>query len=455
MGGSLSGGNPEATVKGAAVDSRTVRPGELFFALKGRVDGADYAPEAELRGAVAAVADRPLPVPTVVVEDPMRALGDLARWSLSREGAPEVVGITGSVGKTTTKDALAEILRSQGRRVWATTGNYNNEIGLPLTVLAAPPSTEALVLEMGATHVGDVAHLCRIAPPRIGILTAVAAVHLDSFGSLENVAVGKGELARALPENGSFVHPLDAPEASIGPGLDLDRISFAVHPAPADLTAEGVSSVQQGLTFELKVAKEVAGGAERRVKVEAPVFGTHLVEPLLAACGGALAFGVEPEGCARGLRRLRRTGLRGEVLRLRDDVVVYDDSYNASPTAVAAVLRYGAGQAKGEARRFVAVLGGMFELGAGAREYHREAGELAAEVGVEALACVGDEARWYAEGYRRAGEPGEVLLYADAGEAAEGLERELRPGDYVVVKGSRGVGLDRLTRRLKERLALV
>jgi UDP-N-acetylmuramoyl-tripeptide--D-alanyl-D-alanine ligase len=186
------------------------------------------------------------------------------------------------------------------------------------------------------------------------------------------------------------------------------------------------------------------------VEVKTPVFGTHLVEPLLAALGGALALGLTPEECARGLARLRRTGLRGEVYRLRDDIAVYDDSYNASPAAVAAVLRYGAEGARRQNRRLVAVLGGMFELGAGAREYHREAGQLASEVGVDLLVCVGDEARWYAEAF-----PGETIFYEGAGEAAEGLENELRGGDYVVVKGSRGVGLDRLTRKLKERLALV
>jgi len=433
-----------------------VKPGELFFALKGRVDGADYAPEAHLRGAVAAVANRPLSVPTVVVGDPLRALAELARWSLSRNDAPEVVGITGSVGKTTTKDALAEILRSQGLRVSATSGNLNNEIGLPLTVLAAPPNTEVLVLEMGATHGGDVAHLCSIAPPSVGILTAVAPAHLDSFGSLEALAAAKGELALALPDGGRFVHPTGVPQASIGPDKPLARISFSPGDDPADLSAGDVTEAAEGLNFKLRITGSLAyQWGEREVEVATPVFGTHLVAPLLAACGGALALGVDPEGCARGLRRLRRTGLRGELLHLRDDVVLYDDSYNASPAAVAAVLRYGAAQAKGEARRFVAVLGGMFELGAAAREYHREAGALAAEVGVDLLACVGDEARWYAEGYQRAGEPGEVSTYADAEKAAEGLERELRPGDYVVVKGSRGVGLDRLTRRLKERLALV
>jgi UDP-N-acetylmuramoyl-tripeptide--D-alanyl-D-alanine ligase len=461
MGGELApnGGDGTTLVTGASVDSREIRRGDVFFALRGRVDGAEFAPEAALRGAVAAVADRPLSVPTVVVDDPLAALGELARWSLTRDDAPTppptVVGITGSVGKTTTKDALAGILRSEGRKVHATAGNFNNEIGLPLTVLAAPENTEVLVLEMGATHSGDITHLARIAPPRVGILTAVSPVHLDSFGSLEALAAAKGELALALPENGAFVHPWDAPKTAIGPGRSLQRLSFSTGNAPADLSVEGAADVEGGLYFKLKVSDgALADVDETVVEVKTPVFGTHLVASLLAACGGALALEVEPEGCAKGLKRLRRTGLRGEVIRLRDDIVVYDDSYNASPAAVAAVLRYGAGQAAGEGRRFVAVLGGMFELGSGAREYHREAGALASEAGVDVLACVGDEARWYAEGFKNAAGPGEVLVYPDA-EAAGGVEEELRAGDFVVVKGSRGVGLDRLTRRLRERLALV
>ena len=172
MGGTLAGVTEElaaAPVSGATTDSRSAREGQLFFALRGRVDGAEFAAEALLRGAVAAVASRPLRIPTVVVDDPLAALGELARWSLLRhEDAPKVVGITGTVGKTTTKDALAAILRTGGYRVCATEGNLNNEIGLPLTVLAAPLGTEVLVLEMGATHAGDITHLCRIAPPRWG-----------------------------------------------------------------------------------------------------------------------------------------------------------------------------------------------------------------------------------------------------------------------------------------------
>lgn len=378
------------------------------------------------------VCEKPLSVPTVVVEDVQAALGELARWSLTLEGAPTVVGITGSVGKTTVKDALAAILRSTGRRVGATEGNFNNEIGLPLMVLAADEKAEVLVLEMGATHPGDIAHLSRIAPPGVGVLTAVSPVHLDSFGSLEALAATKGELAMSLPEGTAsvLVCPVDAPEAAVGPGREIGRrITFGRTPE-ADLYASAVSEQDSGLSFTLHIKDE-----GREIEVKAPVFGTHLVEPLLAAIGGGLAFGMEAEECAHGLRRLRRTGLRGEVYRLREDIIVYDDSYNASPAAVAAVLRYGAEGARRENRRLVAVLGGMFELGPAAREYHREAGRLAAEVGVDLLMCVGDEARWYAEAF-----PGESLHYENAEAAAEGIESVLQEGDYVVVKGSRGSG---------------
>ena len=442
----VPGGRGGKPVRGAASDSRKVREGDLFFALRGRTDGADFAAEAHLRGAVATVADRELDVPTLVVEDPLEAMQRLARWTLLREDAPSptVVGITGTVGKTTTKDALATVLRHAGRRVSATVGNFNNEIGLPLTVLAADPRTEILVLEMGATHAGDIEHLCGIAPPSVGVLTAISPVHLDSFGTLEALAAAKGELALALPEDGAFVSPVGAPDAATGAGRELKRrIVFGRSGGGADLWPSEVEEREEGLRFRVHFAAHSA-------EVRSPVFGTHLVEPLLAALGGALALGLDLETAARGLSRLRRTGLRGEVYRLREDIVVYDDSYNASPAAVAAVLRYGAEQAARQGRRLVAALGGMFELGAGARAYHREVGELAAEVGVDLLVCVGDEARWYAEGFR-----GKTLFYEDAEGAADALRRELQGGDYLVVKGSRGVGLDALTRKLRESLALV
>jgi UDP-N-acetylmuramoyl-tripeptide--D-alanyl-D-alanine ligase len=440
----LTAGDEGALVRGVAVDSRVVREGDLFFALRGRTDGAGFAPEAYLRGAVAAVATRPLEIPTLVVRDTLEAMQHLARWTLLRVGAaaPLVVGITGSVGKTTTKDALATVLRYVGKKVSSTAGNFNNEIGLPLTVLAAEPHTEVLVLEMGATHAGDIKHLCGIAPPKIGILSAISPVHLDSFGSLEALVAAKGELALALPEDGTLVSPAGVPEEAIGPGRKLERrITFGRK--GADLWASGIEERDEGLRFVVHLG-------DRSAEFHSPVFGTHLVEPLLAALGGALALGLDLEEYAKGISRLRRTGLRGEVYRLRDDIVVYDDSYNASPAAVAAVLRYGSEQADRQGRRLVAVLGGMFELGATAQAYHQEAGKLAEEVGVDLLVCVGDEARWYAEAFS-----GKTLFYENAKTAADDLEQGLRSGDYVIVKGSRGVKLDVLARRLKESLALV
>jgi UDP-N-acetylmuramoyl-tripeptide--D-alanyl-D-alanine ligase len=445
MGADLHAARVDLLVSGAATDSRKVREGDLFFALRGRTDGADFAPEAHLRGAVATVATRPLDVPTLVVEEPLPALQRLARWSLVREDAPSptVVGITGTVGKTTTKDALATILRHAGKRVSATVGNFNNEIGLPLTILSSDPRTAFLVLEMGATHPGDIRFLCTIAPPEVGVLTAISPVHLDSFGTLEDLVAAKGELAVSLPDSGTLVAPAGAPEAATGSGRRLERrITFA-RSADADLVASGIEGREEGLRF-------VANFAGESAEVRSPVFGTHLVEPLLASLGGALALGLGLEQAAQGLSRLRRTGLRGDLYRLREDITVYDDSYNASPAAVAAVLEYAADQASKQGRRLVAALGGMFELGACARAYHREAGELAQRVGVDLLVCVGDEARWYAETF-----PGKTLFYPDAASAAEALREELRAGDYLIVKGSRGVGLDTLTRTLRESLALV
>jgi UDP-N-acetylmuramoyl-tripeptide--D-alanyl-D-alanine ligase len=296
---------------------------------------------------------------------------------------------------------------------------------------------------MGATHAGDIKHLCAIARPDIGVLTAISPVHLDSFGSLEGLAATKGELALSLPESGTLVAPAGAPETATGSGRKLDRrITFA-RAGEADLVASGIEGRDEGLRFVASIAGE-------SVEVRSPVFGTHLVEPLLAALGGALALGLGLEHAARGLSLLRRTGLRGDIYRLREDITVYDDSYNASPAAVAAVLRYGADQARRQRRRLVVVLGGMFELGACARAYHREAGELAARVGVDLLVCVGDEARWYAETF-----PGRALFYSNAESAADALQGELRARDYMIVKGSRGVGLDTLTRALRESLALV
>ena len=413
----LTAGDERTFVRGAAADSRVVREGDLFFALRGRTDGAEFAPEAYLRGAVAAVASRPLEVPTLVVGDPLEAMQRLARWTLVRDDspAPLVVGITGTVGKTTTKDALATVLRYAGKRVSATAGNFNNEIGLPPHGARRRPAHRDPGPRDGGHPPWGYQASCGIAPPQVGILTAISPVHLDSFGSLDALAGAKGELALALPEDGTLVSPSSAPAAATGAGRNLRRITFSIEGA-GDLSASDIEEREEGLRF-------LAHLGDQSTEVRSPVFGTHLVEPLLAALGGALALGLDLDDGVRGISRLRRTGLRGEVHRLRDNIVVYDDSYNASPAAVAAVLRYGAQQAGRQDRRLVAVLGGMFELGATARAYHQEAGRIAEEAGVDLLVCVGDEARWYAEAFS-----GKTLFYKDAEEAPRASKRPCSPG---------------------------
>ena len=365
---------------------------------------------------------------------------------LARDDSPPVVGITGTSVRRRSR-THRDRLRCAGKKVRATAGNFNNEIGIPLTVLSADPRTEVLVLEMGATHNGDIAHLCGIAPPEVGVLTAVSPVHLTRSGASRTWRRRRASWQSALPSAVVSVSPVAAPEAA-----DRGRANPAaayhlrrLDGAAAELNASGVEVARRGLRVR---------GSGRESSRRGPDTG------LRDAPGGAAAGGARGwrwrwvsswKKCARGLTRLRRTGLRGEVYRLRDDIVVYDDSYNASPAAVAAVLGMARSGPGGQDRRLVAVLGGMFELGAGARAYHREAGGLAGEVGVGPLVCVGDEARWYAETF-----PGTRLFYeAHRGGGGGARERQLRGGDYVVVKGSRGVGLDRLTRKLKERLALV
>jgi UDP-N-acetylmuramoyl-tripeptide--D-alanyl-D-alanine ligase len=295
-------------------------------------------------------------------------------------------------------------------------------------VLAADPRTEVLVLEMGATHSGDIEHLCGIAPPSVGVLTAISPVHLDSFGTLKALAAAKGELGPGASRGRDPRLTRGRAQGGDRTGRELKRRITFGRDDGANLRASGVEGTKEGLRF-------VGHFGDASAEVRLPVFGTHLVEPLLAAIGGSLACGLDLETCARGLSRLRRTGLRGEVYRLGEDIVVYDDSYNASPAAVAAVLKYGAEQAARQERRLIAALGGMFELGAGARAYHREAGELAGEVGVDLLVCVGDEARWYAEAF-----PGKTLFYPDADTAADALRAELKGGDYLIVKALGGWG---------------
>ncbi len=433
-------------VAGVSLDSRTVGPGELFVAVKGeRHDGYDHAPAAHARGAVLVLADRPVPqAPTLVVADPVRALGRIAASVLARlraAGALQVVAITGSVGKTGTKDLLGQLLGERAPTV-APYGSYNNDIGLPTTVLRCDERTRYLVLEMGTRAPGDIRRLTAIAPPDIGVELGVGSAHVGEFGTREAIARAKAELVEALsPQGVAVLNAADPLVAAMATRTPARVVTFG-RDVPADVRATDVELGPMARpAFRLHVGD--AGSAAVRLALH----GEPAVEHALAAAAVLCALGEhDPEPIAAALSRATaRSASRMAVATTPGGVVVIDDAYNASPESVAAALRSlvaiaGAG---GPARTF-AVLGEMRELGAQSAAAHHRIGELAAELGISRVLAVGDGAGGIVAG---AG-PSGCDAVADPHAALEVLRAELRAGDVVLVKASRAVGLERVAAAL-------
>ena len=451
----------------AVVDSRAVTPGDLFVGLPGeRTDGGRFAAAAITDGAwgvivtpdhakTAAAAGRPAYV--LEAGDPQAALAGLARAWLARlrEHGCRVVGITGSTGKTSTKDILRAMLAPAfDGRVHANRENFNTEIGLPLTVLEADAGVQVLVLEMAMRGMGQIRELARIAHPEVGVITNVGPVHLELVGTVERVAEAKAELIAELRgTHAACVVP--AAEEALHPHLrsDVRTITFApwtggqpatggldaVAGAAADVRALSVEDLDGHARVELAV-----GG--RRASLELNFAQEHNITNALAAIAAAHALGVEPSALARGAREVRFSGLRGEELQLAGGVLIVNDCYNANPVSMRAAIDDLAARAdRRGARRMVAVLGDMRELGDGAAAYHRRAGAHAADAGVSLMVAVGEHAGDYALGYG-----GDARQAADADEAAALVPGLIEPGDIVLVKGSRGVGLERVARALED-----
>jgi UDP-N-acetylmuramoyl-tripeptide--D-alanyl-D-alanine ligase len=429
--------DPAARVTGPVViDSREAGPGGLFVALPGeRVDGHDFAAAAVAAGAVAVLASRPVGVPALIAADPAAALGPLARAVVDRLPDLTIAGITGSSGKTTTKDLTAQLAERLGPTV-APAGSFNNELGHPLTVLRADERTRYLILELGARGRGHIAELCAIAPPRFGAVLNVGRAHVgDYFADQAEVAQAKGELVEALPADGVAVLNADDPEvrkmsrrtaATVCEfGLSGDA---SVHASGVRLDAEGRPS------FTLAMP----GGT---VPVRLNLRGEHNVSNALAAAGLAAALGLSTADIAEGLSAaVARSRRRMEVTRRPDGVTVINDSYNANPDSVRAALNALASLAAGG--RTLAVLGQMAELGANSARWHEEVGEYAAKTGAGLLIVVGDEAAPMLTGAKaHPGWPGEMLHVPDGQAALDALGTRLRPGDTVLVKASRAVGL--------------
>jgi UDP-N-acetylmuramoyl-tripeptide--D-alanyl-D-alanine ligase len=424
--------DPEVRVTGSVeFDSRKVGPGGLFAAFVGeKADGHDFAEQARAAGAVAVLGTRPTPVPTIVVPDTRVAMGRLARAVVDRLPGLTIVGVTGSSGKTSTKDMIVALLARLGPTV-GPPGSFNNELGLPHTVLKVDADTRYLVLEMGARGEGHVSYLCDIAPPRIGVEINVGVAHIGEFGSVDAIARAKAELVRALPADGVAV--LNADDERVRAMADQTRATVVLAGEAADATVRGadVALDDRGrATYTLTTP-------EGRATVRLRVAGRHQVGNSLLAAAVARAAGMPLPELAAALSEVTpASSRRMDVFDRLDGVTVIDDSYNANPASTAAALR--ALAAIGAGRRRVAVLGYLAELGDQEREGHRQVGQLAAELGVDRLVVVGAEAAPIHDGAVAVPNwGGESVVVSDQDAAVAWLRAALRPGDVVLVKGSR------------------
>jgi UDP-N-acetylmuramoyl-tripeptide--D-alanyl-D-alanine ligase len=413
----VSGAADEGPTR-AVVDTRAIEPGDLFVGLPGeRVDGGRFAAQALEAGAWGVLVSPEHALVdglALAAENPLVALQRLATaWRRELDAA--VIGVTGSVGKTSTKELIAALIAPH-RRVAANPANYNTEIGLPLAVLAAPEGTEVLVLEMGMRGFGQIDELARIAEPDVGVITNIGPVHLELVGSLAGVARAKAELLDHVPV---AIVPADAPELAPYLREDLDVVRFGTDVFLDDFNPPHVSIVAR----------------ELRVELEVPFTARHQLVNLLAAVAAAQAVGVEPSGRVD----VRFGALRGEHVELASGVTIINDCYNANPLSMRAALDDLASQTPSGRR--VAVLGDMLELGPEEEQAHRELGAYASSTGVDVLVAVGPLSTLMEF-------DGEAHQVADAAAAAELVRELVAPGDVVLVKASRGIGLETVAEAL-------
>ena len=416
--GTLTLGAEASRFTGVTIDSRAAGPGDLFVAV-GR--GSEFVADALARGAAGAL----------VPQDAFAALAALGRAVRTRSDA-RVVGITGSTGKTSTKDILAALCRPH-RRTVAAEASHNNEIGVPLTLARIEPDTEVVVLELAMRGRGQIAELAEVARPDVGVITSVGPAHLELLGTLEEVAAAKGELLTALPDGGVAVVPAGVPllERDLRRDLEVIRFGERGDVALVDFQSTGGESRLEIAAFGLSLTLELN------------VRSRYNAHNALAALAAYYALGLPLELAQAGARSIVLSRWREEEFELEDGSLLLNDCYNANPMSMRAALAHLAERAG--ARRRIAVLGEMAELGPDAPAYHREIGAAAAEAGVEVLLAVGPVGRNYLDG---AGEVPETRWAPDVEAAIQELKALLRPGDCVLVKASRAVGLEAVAQAL-------
>lgn len=459
--------SPQSAVAAYSIDSRTIRPGELFFAVRGkRLDGHNYATAALEAGAAAAViaADRRASFAAqwqsrlLPVRDPLEALHALAAAARRRWGGP-VVAITGSTGKTSTKQMIASLLRTQ-YQVLENDGNLNNQFGLPLSLLRLEPENEIGVFEMGMSAPGEIRLLANLAQPNVGVVTNVSPAHLEFFPNVQAIARAKSELIEPLQSKDWAVLNADDPRVACfgvrcrgqvlyyGLGEAADVRAVELQPSPeggclfrlAPLTRAGVSP--DGVAWNGRRSSSPQEGTDPSARFHLPLLGRHNVSNALAALGVASLFGIQPAALAAAVSRLQPAPQRGELIRLASGALVVDDCYNSSPAALEAML---GAVAQIPARRRYAVLGGMMELGARSEQLHYRCGGRMVELGFDGLITVGEQARPLAAGALAAGFPaGAAEHCATPADAGVRLREILRNGDVALLKASRAVHLEKL-----------
>jgi UDP-N-acetylmuramoyl-tripeptide--D-alanyl-D-alanine ligase len=441
VGGRIVDLDPSVVATGKVeFDSRRVQPGDVFLAIAGaRVDGHDFVPAARQAGAVAALTTRELPGGCIVVGNPIEAITALAAANAPRLKAT-IIGITGSSGKTSTKDLLAQVLAPHGRTV-APPESFNNELGHPYTVLLADELTDFLVLETSARGPGHIRHLAEIAPPRIGAVLNVGSAHLGEFGSVGAIAAAKGELIEALPAaalGGVAVLNADDPVVLAMAARSRARVLAVGEHLNADVRAEQVELDDSGR------ARFVLRTPDGRAPVRLSLYGEHHVANALSAAGIAIACGISTDAVAEALSAARPLSRwRMEVSETSDGITVVNDAYNANPESMRAALK--ALAIMSDRRRSVAVLGHMAELGSASAAEHDALGRLIVRFNIGRLIAVGEPARPLAHGAALEGSwNGESEWVVDVDAAIRRLADVLQPGDVVLVKGSRAAGMERV-----------
>ena len=434
-----------AEAAGVVVDSRKAGENFIFVATKGeRVDGHRFIPDVFAKGALGVVCEKEpesLPGPCIVVEDSFEALKQIGEFY--RQQLPvKVVGITGSVGKTSTKEFVAAVL-SMKYKVHKTLGNYNNEVGVPLTVLSMPEDTEVAVLEMGINHFGEMHNLSRIARPDICIMTNIGQCHLEFLGSREGILKAKSEMFDFMKEDGSVcINGDDDMLASIKEVKGKKPVTFGLSEQcrvyAADIKGKGLFG-----------SEAVIHGNGESFAVQIPLPGEHMVYNALAAAAAGQLLGLTPEEIRDGIAAVESVSGRSHIVKLPDKVLI-DDCYNANPVSMEAAIDL---LLQADGRR-VAVMGDMFELGEQEKEMHARVGKYAAEKGVECIICAGKLARCIYEGAREAagerkdGPAAEIFYFEDRESLLEGINQILKPGDTILIKASHGMGFEKVVEQL-------